>query len=52
VNGRKIKNTVFHATDAETIHEFFRKVTMTATALINSQNTNGIPSSNSSGENV
>jgi len=51
VNEKKIKNTVFHASDAETIHEFFLKVTMTATALINSQSTNGIPSSNSSDDN-
>jgi len=41
-NNRNIKNTVFHATDAETIHEFFQKVSVTATASINAGN----PSSN------
>jgi uncharacterized protein YegL len=47
VNGRKITNTVFHATDAEKIHEFFRKVTMSVTIRSKSQNPNDIPSSNS-----
>jgi len=50
VNGKKIPNTVFHATDAEKIYEFFRKVTMSATTRSKSQNPNDIPSSNSAEE--
>jgi len=47
VNGQKIPNTVFRAADAEKIHEFFRKLTMSATTRSKSQDPNNIPSSNS-----
>lgn len=45
VNGSAIRNTVFHATDADKIHEFFRKVTMSVTTRSRSQNPNTIPTS-------
>ena len=45
VNGHAIRNTVFHATDADKIHEFFRKVTMSVTTRSRSQNPNGVPTS-------
>ena len=45
VNGNAIRNTVFHATDAEKIHEFFRKVTMSVTMRSKSQNPNALPTS-------
>lgn len=50
VNGNKVKNTVFHATDAKNIHEFFRKVTISVTTRSKSQNPNNIPSSSNSSE--
>jgi len=50
VDGEKIPNTVFHAVDAERIHEFFRKVTMSVTARSNSDNPNDIPTSSKSSE--
>ena len=40
----KVPNKVFHADDAEHIHEFFEKVTMTVTTRSNSSNPNLIPS--------
>ena len=45
VNGSEIKNTVFRAEDADKIHEFFRKVTMSVTTRSKSQNPNGVPTS-------
>jgi uncharacterized protein YegL len=45
VNGTPVRNTVFHATDAGTIHEFFRKVTMSVTTRSKSQNPNAVPTS-------
>jgi uncharacterized protein YegL len=45
VNGGEIKNTVFRAEDADKIHEFFRKVTMSVTTRSKSQNPNGVPTS-------
>lgn len=45
VNGHAIRNAVFHATDADKIHEFFRKVTMSVTTRSRSQNPNTIPTS-------
>lgn len=45
VNGKQIVNTVFHATDADKIHEFFRKVTMSVTTRSKSQNPNAVPTS-------
>jgi uncharacterized protein YegL len=45
VNGAPVLNTVFHATDADKIHEFFRKVTMSVTARSKSQHPNAIPTS-------
>ena len=50
VNGNKIPNKVFPATDAKNIHEFFRKVTMSVTARSKSQDPNNIPSSSNSSE--
>lgn len=45
VNGRAVPNSVFRAEDAEKIHEFFRKVTMSVTTRSQSQNPNAIPAS-------
>lgn len=45
VNGRRIDNSVFRASDADTIHEFFRKVTMSVTTRSKSQNPNSFPTS-------
>lgn len=45
VGGNVIRNTVFTATDANRIHEFFRKVTMTVTTRSRSQNPNAVPTS-------
>jgi hypothetical protein len=45
VNGTAIRNTVFRATDAYTMHEFFRKVTMSVTMRSNSSNPNAVPTS-------
>jgi len=45
VNGTLIANTVFHAMDAEKIHEFFQKVTMSVTTRSKSVNPNSVPSS-------
>lgn len=45
VNGTSIPNTVFQATDADKIHEFFRKVTMSVTTRSKSQNPNAVPTS-------
>ena len=45
VNGTPVLNTVFRATDAEQIHEFFRKVTMSVTTRSKSQNPNAVPTS-------
>jgi uncharacterized protein YegL len=47
VNGNKIQNKVFHAEDAKTIREFFRKVTMSVTTRSKSQNPNNVPASSS-----
>ena len=43
VNGTLVLNTVFHATDADKIREFFRKVTMSVTARSKSQKPNAVP---------
>jgi uncharacterized protein YegL len=48
VNGHAIRNTVFHATDADKIHEFFHTVTMSVTTRSSSQNPNTIPTSTKS----
>ena len=45
VNGTAIRNTVFRATDADKIHEFFRKVTMSVTVRSKSNNPNAVPTS-------
>jgi uncharacterized protein YegL len=45
VNGTPVRNTVFHAADADKIHEFFRKVTMSVTIRSKSQNPNAVPTS-------
>lgn len=45
VNGTPVRNTVFQATDADKIHEFFRKVTMSVTTRSKSQNPNAVPTS-------
>jgi uncharacterized protein YegL len=45
VNGSPVRNTVFQAKDAEKIHEFFRKVTMSVTTRSKSQNPNAVPTS-------
>lgn len=45
VNETAIPNTVFRATDAERIHEFFRKVTMSVSMRSKSQNPNTVPTS-------
>lgn len=45
VNGIAISNTVFRATDAEKMHEFFRKVTMSVTVRSKSSNPNAVPTS-------
>ena len=45
VNGTAIRNTVFHATEADKIHEFFRKVTMSVTMRSKSHNPNAVPTS-------
>lgn len=45
VNGTPVLNTVFHATDTDKIHEFFRKVTMSVTTRSKSQNPNAVPTS-------
>jgi len=45
VNGTPVRNTVFHATDAEQIHDFFRKVTMSVTTRSKSPNPNAVPTS-------
>jgi len=50
VNEKKVPNTVFHAADAEKIHEFFRKVTMSVTTRSKSQNPNDIPVSSNPSE--
>lgn len=43
VNGTAIRNTVFRAPDAQRIHEFFRKVTMSVTRRSMSANPNAVP---------
>lgn len=45
VNGTSVHNTVFHATDADKIHEFFLKVTMSITTRSKSQNPNAVTAS-------
>lgn len=45
VGDNAIRNTVFTATDADRMHEFFRKVTMTVTTRSKSQNPNAVPKS-------
>ena len=45
VNGTPVLNTVFQATDADKIHEFFRKFTMSVTTRSKSQNPNAVPTS-------
>lgn len=45
VNGTPVLNTVFHATAADKIQEFFRKVTMSVTTRSKSQNPNAVPTS-------
>lgn len=45
VNGTPVRNTVFHATDADKIHAFFHKVTMSVSIRSKSQNPNAIPTS-------
>ena len=45
VNGTAIPNTVFRATDADKIHEFFRNVTMSVTVRSKSANPNAVPTS-------
>lgn len=45
VNGTPIPNTVFHAMDAEKMHEFFEKVTMSVTTRSKSTNPNAVPTS-------
>jgi len=45
VNGATVPNTVFRAADAEKIHEFFRKVTMSVTQRSKSSNPNAVPTS-------
>ncbi len=49
VNGHVIKNIVFHATEADKIHDFFLKVTMSVTTRSKSQNPNSVPKSTKSG---
>lgn len=44
VNSTPVRNTVFRATDADKIHEFFRKVTMSVTTRSNSH-PNAVPTS-------
>lgn len=44
----KIPNKVFYADDAESLHEFFRKVTMSVTSRSKSNNPNQIPSASTS----
>lgn len=48
VNGAPVRNAVFHATDADRIHEFFRKVTMSVTTRSKSHNPNDVPKSTGS----
>lgn len=45
VNGKSVYNTVYQATEAEKIHEFFHKVTMSVTTRCKSQNPNAVPTS-------
>lgn len=45
VNGAAIPNTVFRAADADNIHEFFRRVTMSVTVRSKSSNPNAVPTS-------
>ena len=45
VNGTPIPNTVFHAMDADKMHEFFQKVTMSGTTRSKSVNPNAVPTS-------
>jgi uncharacterized protein YegL len=45
VNGKSIYNTVYPATEAGKIYEFFRKVTMSVTTRSKSQNPNAVPTS-------
>lgn len=45
VNGTAVSNSVFHASDAEKIREFFRKVTMSVTIRSKSHNPNSVPTS-------
>lgn len=45
VSGTPIPNTVFHAMDAERMHEFFQKVTMSVTTRSKSVNPNAVPTS-------
>lgn len=45
VNGTPIPNTVFHAKDADKMHEFFQKVTMSVTTRSKSVNPNAVPTS-------
>jgi uncharacterized protein YegL len=45
VNGTPVSNSVFQATDADRIHEFFRKVTMSVTTRTKSLNPNDVPRS-------
>lgn len=45
VNGAAIPNAVFRATDADSIHEFFSRVTMSVTVRSKSSNPNAVPTS-------
>jgi uncharacterized protein YegL len=45
VNGNSVYNTVYPATEAGKIHEFFRKVAMSVTTRSKSQNPNAVPTS-------
>jgi uncharacterized protein YegL len=45
LNGTPVSNSVFHATAADRIHEFFRKVTMSVTTRSKSQHPNQVPRS-------
>ncbi len=51
VNDTQIPNTVFRANDADKIHEFFRKVTMSVTMRSKSSQPNSIPTSMQSDSN-
>lgn len=45
VNGKPVHNVVFQASEADKIHEFFQKVTMSVTMRSKSLNPNAIPTS-------